>query len=85
MIKSQRLKKIFNSNDWMNSSYFSLILFQTSGPISVIQSEFTTLSHKIEYDRMRLTLNRAQLQQILSIVRLYQELASGYKETEASS
>jgi hypothetical protein len=23
-----------NNNDWMNSSYFSLILLQTSGPIS---------------------------------------------------
>lgn len=45
-----------------------------------IQSELTTLAHKIEYDRMRLILNRAQLQQLLSIVRLYQELASGYKD-----
>lgn len=45
-----------------------------------IHSEFDMLKAKIEYDRMRLVLNRAQLQQILSIVRLYQELAGGYEE-----
>ena len=45
-----------------------------------IQSEFAMLASKIEYDRMRLVLNRAQLQQLLSIVRLYQELAGGYAD-----
>ena len=47
-----------------------------------IQSEFAMLASKIEYDRMRLVLNRAQLQQLLSIVRLYQELAGGYADED---
>ena len=50
-----------------------------------IQSEFITLAYKIKYDRIRLLLNRAQLQQLLSIVRLYQELAAGYKDSALAS
>jgi len=50
-----------------------------------IQSEFITLAYKIQYDRIRLLLNRAQLQQLLSIVRLYQELAAGYKDSALAS
>lgn len=47
-----------------------------------IQSEMELLNSKIEYDRMRLVLNKAQLQQLISIVRLYQELAGGYKAND---
>jgi len=47
-----------------------------------IQREFAMLASKIEYDRMRLVLNPAQLQQLLSIVQLYQELAGGYADED---
>jgi hypothetical protein len=33
-VKMKVIEVNINNNDWMNSSYFSLILLQTSGPIS---------------------------------------------------
>jgi outer membrane protein TolC len=44
-----------------------------------IQSYFDTLKSKIALDKSNIDLNQAKLQQLLSIVTLYQELAGGYK------
>ncbi len=47
-----------------------------------IQSYLSTLSSKIAWDRIQINLNQDKLQQLLTIVNLYQEVAGGYKSGE---
>ncbi len=44
-----------------------------------IQSYMDTLNSKIALDRMNINVNQDKLQQLITIVNLYQELAGGYK------
>ncbi|TIE23274.1 transporter, partial [Legionella pneumophila] len=44
-----------------------------------IQSYIETLNSKISLDKINISLNQDKLQELLSIVRLYQELAGGYR------
>jgi NodT family efflux transporter outer membrane factor (OMF) lipoprotein len=47
-----------------------------------IQSYLATLNSKIAWDRIQINLNQDKLQQLLTIVNLYQEVAGGYKSDE---
>ncbi|MBX9598318.1 MAG: TolC family protein [Burkholderiales bacterium] len=47
-----------------------------------IQSYLSTLNSKIAWDRIQINLNQDKLQQLLTIVNLYQEVAGGYKSGE---
>lgn len=47
-----------------------------------IQNYFDTLKSKIALDRININLNQDKLQQLLTIVSLYQELAGGYRADE---
>lgn len=47
-----------------------------------IQSYLSTLNSKIALDRILINLNQDKLQQLLTIVNLYQEVAGGYKSGE---
>ncbi len=47
-----------------------------------IQSYMATLESKIALDRANIALNQDKLQQLITIVNLYQELAGGYKADE---
>lgn len=49
-------------------------LYQTG-----IQSYVETLKSKISLDKVNISLNQDKLQELLSVVRLYQELAGGYR------
>jgi hypothetical protein len=44
-----------------------------------------TLHSKIALDRIHIALNQDKLQQLLTVVKLYQELAGGYKVVESSN
>lgn len=44
-----------------------------------IQNYIDTLQSKVVLDRINITLNQDKLQQLITIVRLYQELAGGYR------
>ncbi|KTD76507.1 TolC family protein [Legionella waltersii] len=46
---------------------------------SGLQSYVSILNSKIALDKINIQLNQDKLQQLLSVVRLYQELAGGYK------
>ncbi|HAT8859186.1 TPA: TolC family protein [Legionella pneumophila] len=61
----KHLAKAYNLNDR---------LYQTG-----IQSYIETLNSKISLDKINISLNQDKLQELLSIVRLYQELAGGYR------
>ncbi len=50
-----------------------------------IQSYMDTLNSKIAFDRMQININQDKLQQLVTVVRLYQELAGGYKSFESST
>lgn len=50
-----------------------------------IQSYLATLDSKIKLDRINITINQDKLQQMVTIVNLYQELAGGYKAGEKDS
>ena len=47
-------------------------------------SNLMLTQNRIEVDNMKITLNQAKLEQALSLVNLYQELAGGYKYTYAT-
>jgi outer membrane protein TolC len=47
-----------------------------------IQSYLSTLNSKIAWDRIQINLDQDKLQQLLTIVNLYQEVAGGYKSGE---
>lgn len=47
-----------------------------------IQNYFDLLKSKISLDKINISLNQDKLQQLLTIVSLYQELAGGYKADE---
>lgn len=48
-----------------------------------IQSKLSLLQTQLELDRIKLTLNQDKLQQLITTVNLYYELAGGYKEEES--
>ncbi len=65
----QQLAKSYNLNER---------LFQRG-----IQSKMDTLKSKIALDRIQINVNQDKLQQLLTIVNLYHELAGGYKNGES--
>lgn len=66
----QQLAKSYNLNER---------LFQRG-----IQSKMDTLKSKIALDRIEINVNQDKLQQLLTIVNLYHELAGGYKNGESA-
>ena len=66
----QQLAKSYNLNER---------LFQRG-----IQSKMDTLKSKIALDRIQINVNQDKLQQLLTIVNLYHELAGGYKNGESA-
>ena len=44
-----------------------------------IQSYFETLQSKVELDKKNIAVNRAKLQSLLTVIKVYQELGSGYE------
>ncbi|AHE66241.1 TolC family protein [Legionella oakridgensis] len=50
-----------------------------------IQSYVDTLKSKIALDKINIDLNQDKLQQLITVVNLYQELAGGYKAEQPSS
>lgn len=50
-----------------------------------IQNYVDTLTSKIALDKINIEVNQAKLQQLITIVNLYQELAGGYKTEEKES
>ena len=66
----QQLSKSYNLNER---------LFQRG-----IQSKMDTLKSKIALDRIEINVNQDKLQQLLTIVNLYHELAGGYKNGESA-
>lgn len=47
-----------------------------------IQNYVNTLTSKIALDKMNINLNQDKLQQLMTVVKLYQELAGGYRASE---
>ena len=47
-----------------------------------VQSYMASLSSKIAVDRIEIAVNQDKLQQLITVVNLYQELAGGYKSTK---
>ncbi|WP_232220557.1 hypothetical protein [Legionella tunisiensis] len=47
-----------------------------------IQNYVETLKSKILLDKMNINLNQDKLQQLITVVKLYQELAGGYRADE---
>lgn len=69
ILAKQHLTKFYNLN---------MRLYQQG-----IQSYNDSLKSKIAVDKINITVNQDKLQQLLSVVKLYQELAGGYKAGES--
>ncbi len=49
-----------------------------------INSKLSTLDSKIAWDQIQIKQNQTRLQQLITVVNLYQELAGGYKNNEST-
>lgn len=49
-----------------------------------INSKLSTLDSKIVWDQIQIKQNQTRLQQLITVVNLYQELAGGYKSSEST-
>lgn len=49
-----------------------------------ISSKLSTLDSKIVWDQIQIKQNQTRLQQLITVVNLYQELAGGYKSAESA-
>lgn len=49
-----------------------------------ISSKLSTLESRIAWDQARINQNQTQLQQLITLVNLYQELGGGYKASESA-
>ncbi len=72
---TKRLKRTLKARHYVAVNY----KFNKDKYKDGIASYATMLDSKIRLDEMNLKLNQAKLQQLLSIVRLYEELAGGYR------
>jgi outer membrane protein TolC len=78
---NNKLQQTTTATQHLSKAYALNQALYRQGILSVLD----TLHSKIALDRIHIALNQDKLQQLLTVVKLYQELAGGYKVVESSN